>query len=57
MATHSSILAREIPWAKEPCRPQSMGSQRLQHALVTKQWQQECDYNEEKSGSSLKHNW
>ena len=27
MATHSSILAWEIPWAEEPGRPQSMGSQ------------------------------
>ena len=27
MATHSSILAREIPWTEEPGRLQSMGSQ------------------------------
>ena len=33
MATHSSILAREIPWTKEPGRLQSMGSQR--HDRVT----------------------
>ena len=26
-ATHSSILTWEIPWAKEPGRLQSMGSQ------------------------------
>ena len=26
-ATHSSILAREIPWTEEPGRLQSMGSQ------------------------------
>ena len=25
MATHSSILAWEIPWAEKPGRPQSMG--------------------------------
>ena len=27
MATHSSILAWEIPWAEEPGRLESMGSQ------------------------------
>ena len=27
MTTHSSILAREIPWTEEPGRLQSMGSQ------------------------------
>ena len=31
MATHSSILARKIPWAEEPGRLQSMGSQRVGH--------------------------
>ena len=31
MATHSSILAWEIPWAEEPGRLQSMGSQRVGH--------------------------
>ena len=31
MATHSSILARKIPWTKEPGRLQSMGSQRVRH--------------------------
>ena len=30
-ATHSSILAWRIPWAEEPGRPQSMGSQRAGH--------------------------
>ena len=29
MATHSSILAWEIPWMEEPGGVQSMGSQRL----------------------------
>ena len=29
MATHSSILAWEIPWPEEPGGPQSMGSQNL----------------------------
>ena len=30
-ATHSSILAREIPWTEEPGRLQSLGSQRVGH--------------------------
>ena len=29
MATHSSILARKIPWTEEPGRLQSIGSQEL----------------------------
>ena len=29
MANHSSILAWRIPWAEEPGRLQSMGSQRV----------------------------
>ena len=29
MATHSSTLAWKIPWTEEPCRLQSMGSQRV----------------------------
>ena len=31
MATHSSILAWEIPWMEEPGRLQSRGSQRVGH--------------------------
>ena len=31
MATHSSILAWDIPWTEEPSRLQSMGSQRVRH--------------------------
>ena len=31
IATHSSILAWEIPWTEEPCGLQSMGSQRVTH--------------------------
>ena len=30
-ATHSSILAWEIPWTEEPGRLQLMGSQRVEH--------------------------
>ena len=39
MATHSIILAWEIPWTGEPGRLQSMGSQRVGHNLATKQQQ------------------
>ena len=35
MATHSSILAWEIPCTEEPGKPQSMGLQRVRHDLVT----------------------
>ena len=31
MATHSSILAWEIPWTEEPGKQQPMGSQRVRH--------------------------
>ena len=34
MATHSSILTWEIPWAEEPGRLQSMGSQRVRGVCV-----------------------
>ena len=37
MAPHSSILAWRIPWTEEPGGLQSIGSQRVGHALVTKQ--------------------
>ena len=37
MATHSSILAWEIPWTEEPGGLQSMASQRVRHDLATKQ--------------------
>ena len=36
MATHSSILAWEIPWTEESGGLQSMGSQRVGSDLVTK---------------------
>ena len=39
MAAHSSILAWEIPWKEETGGPQSVGSQKLRHDLVTKQQQ------------------
>ena len=39
MATHSSILAWEIPWTEEPTGLQSLGLQRAGHNLATKQQQ------------------
>ena len=39
MATHSSILAWEIPWAEEPGKLQSLGSQELDMTLASKQQQ------------------
>jgi len=39
MAIHSSTLAWKIPWTEEPGRLQSMGSQRVEHNLVTEQQQ------------------
>ena len=41
MATHSSVLAWEIPWTEKPGGLQSTGSQRVRHNLETKQ-QQVC---------------
>ena len=35
MATHSSILACEIPWTEGPGGLQSMGMQRVGHDLAT----------------------
>ena len=34
LATHSSILACEIPWTEEPAGLQSMGSQKSQTQLT-----------------------
>ena len=31
MAIHSSTIAWKTPWTEEPCRLQSMGSQRVGH--------------------------
>ena len=41
MATHSIILAWEIPWNEKPGGLQSMESQRVGHSLATKQQQQQ----------------
>ena len=37
MATHSSILAWEVPWTEEPGGLQSVGLQGVGHDSVTKQ--------------------
>ena len=39
MATHSSILAWEIPWAQEPGGLHSMGSQIIGHESETEESQ------------------
>ena len=41
METHSSILARKIPWKEEPSGPQSIGLQRVEHNWATEQQQQQ----------------
>ena len=38
MATHTSILAWEIPCTEEPGGLQFMGSPRVRHSLATKQY-------------------
>ena len=43
MATHSSVLAWEIPWTEEPDEPQSMGLQRPGHDWATASIVQ-CNY-------------
>ena len=35
VATHSSILARKVPWTEKPGRLQSKGSQRVGHDQAT----------------------
>ena len=42
MATHSSILAWEIPWTEKPGELQSMGSQRVGRNLGTKYERELC---------------
>ena len=41
MATHSSILAWEVPWMEESAGRQSMRSQRVGHNLATEEQQHE----------------
>ena len=44
MATHSSILAWEIPWTEKPARLQSKGLPSVGHDLVTKQQQSDISH-------------
>ena len=43
MTIYSCILAQEIPWTEEPGGLQSMGLQRVGHALVTEQQCNDCE--------------
>ena len=43
MATHSSVLAWEIPWTEEIGGLRSVESQRVRHDLLTKQKQQQIN--------------
>ena len=38
MATHSSVLASEIPWTEEPGGLQSVGCKRIGHTHKKKNW-------------------
>ena len=42
MATHSSILAWEVPWTEEPGRLQSKESQGVRYDSVTRQHKRVC---------------
>ena len=57
MATHSSILAWEIPWTEEPGRLQSMRSQRVGQDLATKRKQQRVINHTKKNSYHLLQNF
>ena len=58
MATHSSILAWEIPRTEEPGGLQSMGSQRIRYDWMTKQqWLRRVFANEGYGGRSYGRGW
>ena len=51
MATHSNILAQEMPWTEEAGGPPSMGHERVRQDLTTEQpWQLLCS-----TGNSTQH--
>ena len=52
-ATHTSILAEEIPWTEEPGADTVVGSQRVSHHLVTELAHTEATVNGETSHISL----
>ena len=45
MATHSSVLAREIPWTEEPGGLQYLGTPRVGDGLASEQQQTVLIYN------------
>ena len=45
MATHSCILAWEIPWAEKPGGLQSMGRQTVEHDLAADQQQRRDNFS------------
>ena len=54
MATHSNILAWEIPWTEEPDSQQSMGFNSFE--LATKQQPPQTDnYNDNNIGGNIYH--
>ena len=64
MATHSSILARKIPWTEEPVRLQPMGSQRVGHDWATSLhfrwhsfWNEGCSQRKRLLGSVVLEGW
>ena len=67
MATHSSILARRIPWTEELGGLQSMGSQRVRHDGATNTFtfnpqaalrlDAEAESRKERAGTSLAVQW
>ena len=57
MATHSSILARIIPWTEEPGGLQSMGSQRAGHDRATDRALTSADKRTKLSEDNLTYNF
>ena len=54
MVTDSSIVIWKIPWTEEPGRLQSMGSQRVEHDLATKEQQRPRGKKKKKQGRGKK---
>ena len=54
MATHSSILAWEVPWTEEPGRLQSMWSQRVGYDRSNLAHMHRVPYERVKGGRSVK---
>ena len=54
MASHSRILAWKSPWAEEPGRVQSVGSQRVRHGRVIEHTAHKLEYGRT-AAASAKH--